>query len=303
MDVFFEKYPEYKDLVNMKYRDTSANLADALSNVKGLVELDNSFEECRSFFIDLSDVGLSRDNFSYAYDYTFTKANNDSELRYVAYSAYPGGFYYKSDIAKKVIGTDDSETIGDMISTWDGFVELAKKMKASGYYMLSAEQDLAVGLNMVEESYEDSFVLKADVLTKLNSIGAIKETDMWDADWFEDLTNTDVFGFFGCPWFSAIIDSDELSSPYCICKPPQGYCWGGNYLGITKDCSNPGLAALIIYTICNDTDLMSDYYYEHEYMYPNNILIVDGLKSKGNSFFVSGNCYDVYDDNAKKIGQ
>ena len=41
-----------------------------------------------------------------------------------------------------------------------------------------------------------------------------------------------------------------------MCQGPTTYHWGGTYLGVTDQCPNKELAALVLYTLCCDTDTM-----------------------------------------------
>ena len=45
--------------------------------------------------------------------------------------AAPGGLYYRRDLAKEYLGTDDPDEISAMVSDWDSFIETGKKIKES----------------------------------------------------------------------------------------------------------------------------------------------------------------------------
>ena len=88
-----------------------------------------------------------------------------------------------------------------------------------------------------------------------------------------------------------------------MCQGPTTYHWGGTYLGVTDQCPNKELAALVLYTLCCDTDTM--YKLSDETLdFVNNKaavakLIADG---KGESPVLGGaNPLQTWADNAEKI--
>ena len=117
-----------------------------------------------------------------------------------------------------------------------------------------------------------------------------------------------MFGYFGTTWFIEwSMPGEGKDKNIHICEGPWNYCWGGSLLGVTNACPNPELAALVIYTLCCDDDVMYGIY-DEDLDYPNNRKAVSDLiaNEKGKKDYAGG--YDVlslFDDNARetKISQ
>lgn len=82
---------------------------------------------------DLTSNGLDPDPdryYSYAYNMGFDSSN---VLRAMCWQADPTLFFYRRSLAKYYLGTDDPSEISKMLSTYDSFIETARKLKeASG---------------------------------------------------------------------------------------------------------------------------------------------------------------------------
>lgn len=78
-------------------------------------------------------LGLSEQAESVCYDYTIEVATGaDGNLYGLAWQAIPGGFFYRRSVAKEVLGDDDPDFVQSQMSDWDGFMEVAYKLKTNG---------------------------------------------------------------------------------------------------------------------------------------------------------------------------
>ena len=262
---FLEKYPLYEDMIDVvdcsgmsyeEYEDR-VNSSFDLEEPAGIVAMEEqqmgSLGE--SSYRVLTDLGITPEMCNEAYDYTIKIGSVNGDLKAMAWTACPGAFLYRTDIAEKVFGTSDPETIEAMTKDWDSFVEMAQKLKDAGYYTLSSKEDLFYGLNRK----------KNDELEKaLADIGAFKDTTQWSEEWYESM-GQDVFGFFGPQWlFTWVICSSADSYGFTdkagdygwgAALPPEPFHWGGSYLAVPESCQNPELAALFLYTACCDQDV------------------------------------------------
>ncbi len=304
-DHFKTTYPEYADLVIYQNLDVSgtgeeykSSVANAVSaggdNVPSVIAADNDvalyFAE-QSWTVPLSDIGLTSEMYANAYQYTVDYATTDDGLMAMTWQACPGNFTYRIDIAEEVLGSSDPETVQAAVADWDTFLATAATMKEAGYAMLSGCDDI---MYPMLDSRSSAWVVDGalnidgaisdylELSKTLYDEGYTKNTAMWDSDWTANMTG-DVFGYFGCTWFVQWSLSEESSGTWNICVGPVSYHWGGSYMLVTDQCTNPELAALLIYTLCCDEDVMYDLYAD-DYDFPNNQasvaqLIADGLGS------------------------
>ncbi len=88
------------------------------------------------------DIGLTEEDVANQYKYTKeVMTDSNGALKGLSWQATPGGFIYRRSIAKDVLGTDDPDAVGEALSNWDKFDQVAEKAKAKGYFMLSGYTD------------------------------------------------------------------------------------------------------------------------------------------------------------------
>ena len=299
---FRTKYPELSDLViyeNLDVSGTGEEYKTGVQNavnaggdlVPSIVAADNDvalYFAQQDWSIPVEDAGLTLDMYKNAYQYTIDYATVDGKLMAMTWQATPGCLTYRTDIAEEVLGSSDPAEVQKAVKDWDAFFETAAKMKEAGYYMTSGFDDIKYA--MIDQKTSpwvkdgalsiDSCV--TDYLTyakKLYDEDYTKKTAMWDGDWSANMTE-DVFCYFGCTWFVQWSLTEESHGTWNVCVGPVSYHWGGSYLLITDACPNKELAALVVYTLCCDTDVMYDLYAD-DYDFPNNKEAVANLIKDG----------------------
>ena len=267
-------------------------------------------------YLTVDELGLTS-AYSAAYPYTRKAGTFGGKLTAMAWQANPGIFMYDPDIAQKVLGTSDPEQVQKMIGTADGFLDVAEKMKAAGYYMTSgaANKDsngdqyyemLAHMAGLVDGA--DDYGLtdsQKDVAKKLIygivANGYDTGHSMWDEKWVVDDTKSGkVFGWFSCTW--AAKWNLTFDKPMAVCQGPVPYYWGGTYL-FAKSGKADKTAAEILKAVCCDADTMA-YISETECSFPNNALAAQKIiKSVKNPVSMKNdqNLWEAYDEMAKAI--
>lgn len=299
---FNSRYPELANLVNYvnldvsgtgdEYKSGVQNAIDAGGDlVPSVVAADNDvaryFAE-QSWAVPLSSIGLTNAMYADAYNFTVDYATMNGELMAMTWQAPAGGFAYRLDIAEEVLGASDPDSVQAYVKDWDTFLDTAQKMKDAGYYMLSGNDDIKYamidqkvapwvvdGALNIDQSVYDYLELSK----KLYDNGYTHNTSMWDSDWSANMTG-DVFGYFGCTWFVQWSLTEASHGTWNMCEGPVPYHWGGSYMVVTNKCTNPELAALLIYTICCDEEVAYDLY-AIDYDYPNNQAAVARLIADG----------------------
>lgn len=278
---FRSKYPELSDLVVYNNLDMSgtgeeypAKLQAAIDAggdlVPSIIAADNdvalSFMQ-RDYIVPVTDIGLTLDMYANAYDYTVEYATVDGELKAMTWQATPGVVAYRTDIAEEVLGTSDPAEVQAKIGDWDKFFETAETMKAAGYYMTSGPDEIKYAmLDQRGSAWVIDGALNIDPAIndyleyskKLYDNDYTKKAAMWSSEWTANMAD-DVFCFFGCTWFipwSLNIEDTDAMGKYNVVTGPCSYHWGGSYLMVTDACPNKELAALVVYTMCCDTEEM-----------------------------------------------
>lgn len=327
---FRSRYPEVEKLVvnhNLNLEGTSDEYAAKVkaaydaggADVPGIVLADDSvalsFME-KEWAIPVTDLGLTKDMYSNAYQFTVDYATNaNGDLMAMTWQAPAGVLAYRADIAEEVLGTSDPDEVQAMVSDWDGFFDVAAKMKEKGYAMVSGYDEIKYpmldqrksawvvdGKLNVDPAVEEFFELAKRLYTE----GYTMNATQWSTDWTANMSNKSTFCFFGCTWFvpwSLKIEDTEAMGQYRVCSGPVGFHWGGSYMTVTDKCANKDLAALVLYTMACDEEAMYDLFAK-DTDYPNNQAAVQKLMDDGVGALekLGGqNPLEAYDATAKKV--
>ena len=211
------------------------------------------------YVLPVSEIGIADEDTSNMYNYNLQLGtNDDGELKSVSYMSCPGVFAYRRSIAKEVLGTDNPEQVQAMLSNWNNFINIAKKLKDNGYYaILSYDQLLRPCLQEYEMplvaddgtlTLSDGFANWISVCEELANYGCCKDylANVW---YYDETTGGDVFGVFFPTW--GVNHTLEWMNPaaygdWAICEGPAPYYWGGTFLCVPEGTDNPNLVADIM---------------------------------------------------------
>ena len=270
----------------------------------------------RNKYLTVDELGLTS-AYSAAYPYTRKAGTFDGKLTAMTWQANPGIFMYDPDIAQKVLGTSDPEQVQKMIGTADGFLDVAAKMKAAGYYMTSGaankssygDQYYEMLANMVGISDYNSAdygltdsqkEVAKKIMYGIVANGYDTGHSMWESKWVDDTKSGKVFGWFSCTW--AAMWSLTFDKPMAVCQGPVPYYWGGTYL-FAKSGKADKTAAEILKAVCCDAETMA-YIGETESTLPNSAIaaqkLIKNVKSPV-SMKNNQNLWEAYDKMARAI--
>lgn len=203
-------------------------------------------------------------------DYLVDEGTNSSGVRKaLCYTSGAGGFLYRADLAKKVLGTDDPAEVGKLISDWDKFLNVAEQMNHNGIAMLAGTYELQLAYLGGRDTawVDDKNQLVIDdgateyfkFMKTVNQNGYTNNDYAWTEGWFCGMSGTSsrpVFGYFGPGWFANWILGLNMGGTYGkwrVTTPPSGYTWGGTYVMAAKECKNKKLVADLIEWMTLDT--------------------------------------------------
>jgi ABC-type glycerol-3-phosphate transport system substrate-binding protein len=282
LQYFRDAYPQYSDRVeyvnlglggtDIEYQtqiDTLLQAGAGAEKYPSIIAADNDVAlhwSQSEYTLPLADLGIGGDDYANMYQYTLDYASYEGQVKSITWQSTPGCFCYRTDIAEEVLGAGDPETVQAAVADWDKFFETADKMKEAGYKMVSGPDDVKY---VIVDSKTSPWVQD----DKLNIDGWVTEyletakklydgdytnkTSMWSEGWTAGMDG-DVFGYFGCTWFLYwSLNPTETADSWNICEGPSAYHWGGTYLSVGKDCPDTALAALVLRTLCCDTEVMT----------------------------------------------
>lgn len=212
------------------------------------------------------DIGLTQDELSDQYSYTQTLGSDGGgNLKAVTWQADPGVLVYKKSIASDVLGTDDPDKVQDAVSDWNTFADTAGKMKEKGYKMISGTDDTyrayagAMSGSWVQDG---KIVIDQNLSDWAAQMKAFKDkeytgsTTIWSDEWYDDQKEDGkVFCFFLPPW--GIEYTLDDSSDYAVCRGPQAFHWGEEFIFAAEGTDNPNLIRDILEKMTCNTDIMT----------------------------------------------
>ncbi|WKL01702.1 ABC transporter substrate-binding protein [Paenibacillus amylolyticus] len=138
IEKFEQKYPDIKvNFVNIPGNFYITKLKSALQTTSKapdvfMIENANIRELIDVPYLENLSASPYNANELIQEQYAFVQANEqDSEgnVRAIGYQGTPGGIYYRRDLAKKYLGTDDPEQVGSQIDTWEKIFEIGEKVQ------------------------------------------------------------------------------------------------------------------------------------------------------------------------------
>ena len=94
------------------------------------------------FFANLDDFG-AKDYEGVQVDYVWQEGQDeDGVQRAISYQITPAGFYYRRDVAEKVFGYSDPESVAKLFTSYETIMEAAREAKAKGYRLFASDSEL-----------------------------------------------------------------------------------------------------------------------------------------------------------------
>ncbi len=274
-----------------------------------------------------NDIGLTQADVAQQYKYTKdVMTDSNGVLKGLSWQACPGGFAYRRSIAKDVLGTDDPDEVGALLSDWDKFDAVAAAAKEKGYFMLSGYDDdfRAFSDNMTQPwvvgdkiNIDPQITKWIEQTKKYTELGYNNKASLWSNESNAGMAkNGKVFGYFGPAWFidfcMAPNTLDDPDGPkavgngsygdWAFCKGPQSFSWGGTWICGAKGSDNVDLIKEILYTVCCDAATMTDLAKKYG-DFTNNIKAMEAVAASDykNEFLGGQNHISFFLESAKSI--
>lgn len=275
MEGFNELYPNIE--VELVFTDTTAHHqslqtslaagsgAPDVAMVEGayIAQYKNSLALC-----DLNQFGAQ----DYADDFVpfkWNQAISDDGTRMVAipWDLGPSLFYYRSDVFEEVGLPSDPEAVTELLSTWDGVLEVAEKVSIPGqrWFLPSAAypyQWLFINRDYYDENLNLKLEREGDIdclnaCLKIRENGWDMNVDMWSSEAYAAYQAGTCVCVAAGSWFSGFlkddIDPDGAGHWRAVALPagmPASNA-GGSFLVIPEQSENKEAAwAFLTYMLC-----------------------------------------------------
>ena len=253
-----------------------ANCPDVMMfEVKQLGQLKNT-----NYLMDLTSLG-AEDFAAKQVPYVAALSRDDSgKLKGLSYQSCPGGIWFRKELARDYIGTDDPDKISEMISTWDGIIALGKQVyeKSNGQVALldDVQSVGSIMLNARKGAYVDekgnlqplSFfrsVMETMKEVRDNNVDAKREawTASWAAGFYSEkpyiLVGQPSWGLHYCIKANTPADAKDTANSWGFAYAPTGYQSGGTWMAIYSGSQNADAAWDFVRTCTVDTNYLKLY--------------------------------------------
>jgi len=253
-----------------------ANCPDVMMfEVKQLGQLKNT-----NYLMDLTSLG-AEDFAAKQVPYVAALSRDDSgKLKGLSYQSCPGGIWFRKELARDYIDTDDPDKISEMISTWDGIIALGKQVyeKSNGQVALldDVQSVGSIMLNARKGAYVDekgnlqplSFfrsVMETMKKVRDNNVDAKREawTASWAAGFYSEkpyiLVGQPSWGLHYCIKANTPADAKDTANSWGFAYAPTGYQSGGTWMAIYSGSKNVDAAWDFVRTCTVDTNYLKLY--------------------------------------------
>lgn len=232
----------------------------------------------------LSALGFTANDFSDNYDYTLElgKSTVNGDLKAVSYNPSPGGWCYRTDLAKKYLGVNTPEEMQTMVSDWDKFQSTAQKVSISS----NGKTALTTTLSGVWQAFSgsrttpwvknnklnvDSFCNEFISLAKnMKSNNYVTDYYSWSSDWWSVGQTDETMGYFVSTWGfgDSILETaaggigGKTYGKWNVCQGPTPYFWGGTWICASPKTDNADMVASFIDYFTINKDTMKYYFTE-----------------------------------------
>ncbi|MCQ2452966.1 MAG: ABC transporter substrate-binding protein [Clostridia bacterium] len=265
---------------------------------------------------DIADLGITAEDIADMYQYTLDiMTDAEGKIKGLSWQACPAGLIYRRDLALEVLGTDDPETVQEMLCDWESFEAVAEMMADAGIKMVSGYDDTYRTFtdNMSTSWVVDGKIQKDAAVEawiaqtkKFTENGWNNGTKLWDPDWSADMAHdSKVFCYFGPAWFFDYSMGAGTAGDWAVCEGPVGFSWGGTWICAAKGTDNEALVADIIKTMTIDKDVLTTIVKEKS-DFTNSVSVMEGFANDpafGDAFLGGQNYVSVLLANAQNINR
>lgn len=204
----------------------------------------------------LDELGITVNPDDY-YKYTLDFTTVDGKMMGISHQATPGAMFYRSDYAKEYLGIETPEDMQAAVSTWDGFLDVAGKIKnaSAGAVTMCAGIDelkrnflngresgwVVDGKLNIDETTVKKFLDTSKAMADADELNALA-ISQWQANWYAGMKES-VFCYFGCTWYlhytikpNCLADAEAEQAVgngsyglWNMIAGPSGFFWGGTW--------------------------------------------------------------------------
>ncbi|MGE6579042.1 ABC transporter substrate-binding protein [Paenibacillus xylanexedens] len=322
IEKFEQKYPDIKvNFVNIPGNFYITKLKSALQTTSKapdvfMIENANIRELIDVPYLENLSAAPYNANELIQEQYAFVQANEqDSEgnVRAIGYQGTPGGIYYRRDLAKKYLGTDDPEQVGSQIDTWEKIFEIGEKVQ-----QLSGNKVHALAnWNAISNSYDGipwvkdgklvidpTYLEVLDLVREARERNVLAEYEDGSAGYAASMQKGEVMFYPGATWalqYTFKANAPDTEGMWGLAQGPSAFSAGGTYIAMYSKSDKKDLAWKFIEFYNFDHDFLSELAKEQDY-FTSNMVVNDKLAPSLSSSYLGGQKhFEFFSEAAKRV--
>ncbi|MEK3921292.1 MULTISPECIES: ABC transporter substrate-binding protein [unclassified Paenibacillus] len=322
IEKFEQKYPDIKvNFVNIPGNFYITKLKSALQTTSKapdvfMIENANIRELIDVPYLENLSASPYNANELIEEQYAFVQANEkDSEgnVRAIGYQGTPGGIYYRRDLAKKYLGTDDPEQVGSQIDTWEKIFEIGEKVQ-----QLSGNKVHALAnWNAISNSYDGipwvkdgklvidpTYLEVLDLVREARERNVLAEYEDGSAGYAASMQKGEVMFYPGATWalqYTFKANAPDTEGMWGLAQGPSAFSAGGTYIAMYSKSDKKDLAWKFIEFYNFDHDFLSELAKEQDY-FTSNMVVNDELAQSLSSSYLGGQKhFEFFSEAAKRV--
>lgn len=248
--------------------------------------------------------------------YAFVQANEkDSEgnVKAIGYQGTPGGIYYRRDLAKTYLGTDDPVKVGEQIDTWDKIFEIGERVqKESGNQVHALANWNAIsnsydGIPWVEDGklvINPVYMQILDLVREARQRHVLAEFEEGSAGYAASMQKGQVMFYPGATWalqYTFKANAPDTSGLWGLAAGPTDFSAGGTYIAMYSKSDKKDLAWKFIEFYNFNHDFLKELATEQDY-FTSNMVVNDELAQTATSAYLGGQKhFEFFSEAAKRV--
>jgi multiple sugar transport system substrate-binding protein len=320
---FEEKYPDVKvnfkhipgDQYDTKLRSalqTGVKAPDVFALENGVVRkfIDNPALE------NLSDYNAD-ELIQQQYEYVqATEKDSKGNVKVIGYQGTPGGIYYRRDLAKEYLGTDDPAKVSEMISSWDKLFEIGQRveMESNGeVHALSNWNAINTvqGGNVTQAWVVDEKLVIDPERLKVLDLGktaqdknVVAQLEDWSPAMNATMQTGEIMFYPGPTWYLQYVlkaNAPDTSGLWGLAHGPGSFYGGGTFYAIYNKSENKELAWEFINFYSFDHDFLKQLAKEQSYFTSNRDVNAEMAPTLTSDFLGGQKYFEFFGIEAEKI--
>ncbi|WP_240342936.1 extracellular solute-binding protein [Paenibacillus sp. ALJ109b] len=322
IEKFEEKYPDIKvNFVNIPGNFYITKLKSALQTTSKapdvfMIENANIRELIDVPYLENLSEATYNANELITEQYAFVQANEkDSEgnVRAIGYQGTPGGIYYRRDLAKEYLGTDDPEKVAPQIDTWEKIFEIGERVEQQSGNKVHA----LANWNAISNSYDGipwvkdgklvidpTYMKVLDLVREARQRHVLAELDDGSAGYAASMQKGQVMFYPGATWalqYTFKANAPDTEGLWGLAPGPSAFSAGGTYIAMYSKSEKKDLAWKFIEFYNFDHDFLSGLAKEQDY-FTSNMVVNDQLADSVSSAYLGGQKhFEFFSEAAKQV--